>query len=211
MSTPVARLVIASLACVSVTLVAQQQRTPEEYAKFLEGAERVARMQVPRVIAALELKPGMAVADVGSGSGLFTRPMAKAVAPGGVAYAVDIDSALLKIVARSAAEQQVPNVRVVQAEPADPKLPEPVDLAFICDTLHHIESQGAYLRTLRQYLKPGGRVAVIDFSDEWPQGHESMRYSRDELEGWMKAAGFVQTADHSWLENSFFIIYTMQP
>ncbi len=184
-----------------------QQRTPEEYAKFLEGAERVARMQVPRVVAALELAPGMKVADVGSGSGLFTRPIAKAVAPGGIAYAVDIDAALLKIVERSAVEQNVPNVRVVHAAAADPRLPEPVDLAFICDTLHHIERQDAYLKTLKGYLKPGGRVAVIDFSDDWPQGHESMRYSREQLEAWMKGAGLTKVADHGWLENSFFVIY----
>ena len=75
--------------------VAGQQRTPEEYARFLEGAERVARMQVPRVVEALELKPGLRVADIGSGSGLFTRPIATRVAPG-IVYAVDIDAALLK-------------------------------------------------------------------------------------------------------------------
>src|SRR5687768_18388705 len=85
----------------------QQQRTPEEYAKFLEGADRVARMQVPRVVSALELKPGMKVADIGSGSGLFTRPIARAVGPKGMAYAVDIDPALLKIVERSAADEKL--------------------------------------------------------------------------------------------------------
>ncbi len=186
---------------------AHQQRTPEEYAKFLEGAERVARMQVPRVVAALELKPGMTVADIGSGSGLFTRPIAKAVAPGGTAYAVDIDAALLKIVERSAAEQHVPNIRIVHAVAADPRLPEPVDLAFICDTLHHIQQPETYLKTLRGYLKPGGRVAVIDFSDNWPQGHESMRYSQQQLEGWMTAGGMSKVAEYSWLENSFFLVY----
>lgn len=55
--------------------IAQQQQNPEEYAKFLEGAERVQRMQVPSVVAVLGLKPGMKVADIGSGSGLFTRPI----------------------------------------------------------------------------------------------------------------------------------------
>ena len=184
-----------------------QQRSPEEYAKFLEGADRVTRMQVPRVVATLDLKPGMKVADIGSGSGLFTRPIAKAVSPGGVAYAVDIDAALLKIVERSAVDQKVPNVRTVLAVAADPRLPEPVDLAFICDTLHHIKEPAVYLQTLRTYLKPGGRVAVIDFSDTWPQGHESMRYSLAQLEDWMKGAGMSRVAEHPWLDNSFFVIY----
>ena len=185
----------------------QPQRTPEEFAKFLEGADRVTRMQVPRVVAALELKPGMKVADVGSGSGLFARPIAKAVAPAGVVYAVDIDPALLKIVERSAAAEKIANIRTIQGTASDPKLPEPVDVAFVCDTLHHIEQPAAYLQTLKKYLTPDGRIVVIDFSEKWPQGHESMRYSLDQLEGWMKAAGMTRVASHPWLENSFFVAY----
>lgn len=191
----------------AVLVDARQQRSPEEYAKFLEGADRVARMQVPRVVSALELKPGMKVADIGSGSGLFTRPIAKAVAPGGVAYAVDIDAALLEIVARSAREQKIDNIVTIAGAAADPKLPEPIDVAFICDTLHHIEQPAEYLRTLKKYLKSGGRIAVIDFSERWPQGHESMRYTVEQLDGWMKAAGMSRVSSHDWLENSFFVVY----
>ena len=168
--------IITALGLLSARVEGQQaQRTPEEYAKFLEGAERVQRMQVPRVVAALELTPGMKVADIGSGSGLFTRPIAQAVAPGGTAYAVDIDAALLKIVARSAREAKLDNVVTVVGGAADPKLPEPVDVIFICDTLHHIGGQAAYLKNLRKHLRPGGRIAVIDFDERWPDGHEPMR------------------------------------
>jgi arsenite methyltransferase len=183
-----------------------QERTPEEYAKFLEGAERVARMQVPRVVEALGLKPGMTVADIGSGSGLFTRPIAKNVAPAEV-YAVDIEAKLLAIVDRSARDAGLTNVRTVLAAVDDPKLPQPVDLIFICDALHHIGNQGAYLKTLRKYLAPGGRVVVIDFSDRWPQGHDKMRYSTADFEGWMKDAGLSRVESFDWLENSFFVIY----
>lgn len=200
--------IVCAIALVVLSLAAQaQQRSPAEYAKFLEGADRVARMQVPRVVSALELKPGMKVADVGSGSGLFTRPIAKAIVPGGVAYAVDIDTALLDIVARSAREQKIDNIVTIAAAAGDPKLPEQVDVAFICDTLHHIENPAEYVRTLKKHLKSGGRVAVIDFSERWPQGHESMRYSLDQLDGWMKAAGMARIASHDWLENSFFVVY----
>jgi ubiquinone/menaquinone biosynthesis C-methylase UbiE len=184
-----------------------QQRDPESYAKLLEGAERVAKLQVPRVVAALEVRPGMRVADLGSGSGLFTRPLARAVGDAGTVYAVDIDEGMLKIVVRSAVEQKIANIRTVLATPDDPKLPEPVDLVFICDTLHHITGQGAYLKTLRKYLKPGGRVAVIDFGAQWPQGHESFRYGTGELDAWMTAAGFARSAEHDFLDNSFFLIY----
>jgi len=201
-----AAVLVVLLSALAPAAAQQGQRTPEEYAKFLEGAERVSRMQVPRVVGALALTPGMSVADVGSGSGLFTRPIAKAIAPG-TAYAVDIDAALLAIVERSAREAGLQNVRTVHAAPDDPKLPQPVDLAFICDTLHHIQNQGAWLKTLRKYLRPGGRVAVIDFSEGWPEGPEPMRYTVAQLDGWMKDAGLSRVASHDWLENSFFVVY----
>jgi ubiquinone/menaquinone biosynthesis C-methylase UbiE len=204
------RILVAALglsACVVALAVAQQQRSPEEYAKFLEGAERVARMQVPRVVTALNLRAGMRVADIGSGSGLFTRPIAKAVQPKGIVYAVDIDEALLAIVDRSAKEAGLDNVRTIRGAATDANLPEPVDLIFICDTLHHIGNHATYVKNLRKHLKPGGRVAVIDFSDRWPDGHEPMRYSLAQLDAWMKDAGFAREAAHDWLENSFFVIY----
>ena len=201
------RATLISVAIAGAIGFAQQQRTPEEYAKFLEGADRVARMQVPRVVEALGVKAGMKVADLGSGSGLFTRPLAKAVLPGGVVYAIDVDAALLTIVERSAKDGGIANIRTVQAAADDAKLPEPVDLIFICDTLHHIGNQGPYAKKLRQYLKPGGRVAIIDFSERWPAGHEPMRYSLAQLDGWMTDAGFARTQSIDWLENSFFVFY----
>ena len=198
------------LAVAAVVAAQQAQRTPEEYAKFLEGADRVARMQVSRVVDTLGLKPGMKVADIGSGSGLFTRPIAKAIGPSGVAFAVDIDPALLKIVERRAADEKIANVKTILGTAADPNLPEPVDLVFVCDTLHHIEQPAAYLQALKKYLTPDGRIAVIDFSEKWPQGHESMRYTLEQLEQWMSAAGMGKVASHPWLDNSFFVVYRVR-
>jgi arsenite methyltransferase len=183
------------------------QQDPEGYAKFLEGAERVSRMQVPRVIETLGVKPGMKAADLGSGSGLFTRPIAKAAAPGGVVYAIDINDALLTIVDRSAKEQKIDNIRTVLGSADDPKLPEPVDVILICDTLHHIENRPQYLKGLAKYLRPGGRVAIIDFSKDWPVGHEAMAYPLESLDGWMRDAGFTRVSAHDYLDNSFFVIW----
>jgi len=199
-------LVGAAIVAFSLS-VAAQQRDPEAYAKTLEGAERVARMQVARVIQTLIIPPGSKVADIGSGSGLFSRPIAEHVGRAGVVYAVDIDAGLLKIVERTSKEAGLANVRTVLAAMDDPKLPEPVDLAFICDALHHIGNHAAYLKTLAKYVKPGGRIAVIDFSEKWPVGHESMRYSVADLDGWMKDAGFAPVGSHTYLDNSFFVIY----
>lgn len=188
------------------TAIQQQQRTPEEYAKFLEESQRVARLQVPRVVAALELKPGMTVADLGAGSGLFTRPIAKAIAPGRV-YAVDIEPKLLTIIAASSKDAGLSNVETVLGAAGDPKLPAPVDRILICDALHHIANQAAYLKTLRKYLAPGGRIAVIDYRTNWPEGHEKLQYTNAQFEGWMADAGWTRVASHDWIQDSFFVIY----
>jgi arsenite methyltransferase len=198
---------VAALATMcSATTAAQQQRA-EDYAKVLEGADRVARMQVPRVVQALGVKPGDKVVDLGSGSGLFSRPLGKAVAPDGVVYAIDIDEELLRIVERSARAEGLGNVKTVVAGTADPHIPEPVDLIFICDALHHFGDQAAYLKRLTPSVKPGGRIAVIDFTETWPGGHDKMRYTPGQLDEWMSAAGFARSASHDFLENSFFVIY----
>jgi hypothetical protein len=57
------------------------------------------------------------------------------------------------------------------------------------------------------YLAPGGRVAVIDFSTNWPEGHETLQFSKTQFEAWMTAAGYTRIASYDWLENSFFVIY----
>jgi arsenite methyltransferase len=195
------------MTAMAVVAAGAQQRDPEQYARFLESSERVAQMEVDRVVTALQLQPGQTVADLGSGSGLFTRALARAVAPDGTAFAVDIDPALLAIVMRSAERSKLTNIRTVEAAADDPKLPSPVDLIFICDTFHHLPDKPAYARTLARYTKPGGRVAVIDFTNEWPSGHDQMRYTLPDLEGWMTAAGFTRQQTFGFPENSFYVIY----
>lgn len=183
------------------------RRDPDEYIKLLEGERRVAGLQVARVIEALQIKPGQRIADLGSGSGLFTRPLAKRVGVEGVVYAIDIDQALLDHVTKSAAQERIANIVPILAAEDDPKLTEPVDLIVIIDTLHHIKNQATYLKGLKKYLRTGGRIAIIDFSKEWPAGHEPMIYKLADLEGWMKGAGFKRVAQHNFLDNNFFVIY----
>jgi len=184
----------------------QQQVPPQEYAKALEDPARVARLQVAKVVATLDLMPGMTVADLGAGSGLFTRPMAKAVAPGTV-YAVDIQPDLLSIVDKSAKAAGLSNIVTIVGEAGDPKLPKPVNLMVICDTLHHIASPAAYLKTIRKYQAPGGRLAVIDYASNWPEGHEKLQFTRAQFDGWMKEAGWTPVAWYDWLQDSFFAVY----
>lgn len=204
------KAVLSFLLITSLTLlsVAQQpRRTAEEYIKVLETERRIEGLQIEKVIATLKIKPGQRVGDLGAGSGLFARPIAKRLGEKGLVYAIDVDPGLLKHVEKTAAAEKITNIKTVLAAEDDAKLPEKVDLIIIIDTLHHIGNQGPYLKGLKKYLKRGGRVAIVDFSNEWPAGHESMKYSLDQLEGWMKDAGFKRTEKHDFLNNNFFVIY----
>ncbi len=198
----------------SITAFAQQPqgqsrggRSADEYIKLLESERRQTDLQVAKVIETLKVKAGDRVADIGSGSGLFTRPLAKQVAPKGVVYAVDIDPELIKYVEKTAAEQKLTNIKTIMGGEDDPRLPEKVDLIVIIDTLHHIANQPTYLKGLKKYLRNNGRIAVIDFSKTWPAGHEKMIYKVEDLDGWMKAAGYKQIEKYDFLDNDFFVVY----
>jgi SAM-dependent methyltransferase len=181
-----------------------------EYIKILEDPHRIERLRPAEIIRALEVKPGSIVADIGSGSGLFTRQLARAVAPGGRVYAVDIDPALLEHVRKTAAADGIANIVTVRAPEDSPNLmAASVDLAFICDTLHHIEKRQLYLTNLKKCVKPGGRVAIIDFLDGWPENHESMKFSLEDLDRWTSAAGYSKIAEHDSIEGNFFRIYAV--
>ena len=120
------------------------------YLRVLEWDGRVEGLQVDRVVQALHLTPGMRVADVGAGTGLFSWPLAREVGKDGVVYAVDVNPVLLGHIDRIATAKGLANVRTVLAAEDDPLLPEPVDLVFLCATLHNIEDRAAYLDTLRR-------------------------------------------------------------
>ncbi len=172
------------------------------YIDHMETENRTSRMHVDRIIDALELGPGRRVADIGAGSGLFTRKMAERVSPGGTVYAIDINKKLLGHIEKSS--EGLP-VRTVLAVEDDPKVPSRVDLIFICDTLHYIDKPALYVEKMAMHLDPGGRIAVIDFKKNWPP--MSNRFTVDELKGWMKGGGLVATREFDFIEDEFFIVF----
>jgi ubiquinone/menaquinone biosynthesis C-methylase UbiE len=210
------RLATAFLWLLASTLVVSAQapyRQPAapEYIKILEDPHRIEHLKPAEILQKIGFAPGNVAADIGSGSGLFTRLMARAVAPGGRVYAVDIDKDLLGHVAGTAAREGISNITTVLAPEDSPSLPPHcLDVALICDTLHHIAKRQTYLTNLKQCLKPGGRLAIIDFSDGWPAGHESLRYSLSELDGWTDAAGYVKVAEYDTIEGNYFRIYRVR-
>ena len=185
-------------------------RPAKEWIPSLERPERVAGMRIPDVLAKLELKPGDVVADLGAGTGVFAWPIAKAVAPGTV-YAVEVDQEFVTLMQSRVKETQVSNVRPMLGKFDDPLLPEKVDLAFFSDVLHHVANQGAYLKTVAGYLKPGGRIAVIELDATHPnsphRNQPEQQVSKAQLDGWMDAAGLTKVSEPSLFEDKWFVIY----
>ncbi len=205
---------LARLSCLLVVLgsfVLPQRKDPLEYIQILESAERVKKLQVERVIEALNIEPGQRIADLGAGSGLFSRPLANLVGPDGVVYAIDIDSDLLEHVNETAMEQNLTNIQTVLASEQDPRIPDGVDLALICDTLHQIGDPSTYLKGLTSYLRPSARIAVIDYENDWPRRFESAKFTVDDLDKWMTDAGLQREEKFDFLEDNFFVTYRYVP
>jgi arsenite methyltransferase len=168
------------------------------------------RWQRPdEVIAALQLKPGDRVADLGSGGGYFTFRLARAVGPSGVVFAVDRDRALLDGIARRATKDGLANIQTVDADADDPALPEPVDLVFVSNAYHHLENHVDYFRRASRHLAPGGRIAILEGTREGLMarlfGHAT---SPATIRGEMRSAGYRVVDAHDLLRRESFFVFT---
>jgi ubiquinone/menaquinone biosynthesis C-methylase UbiE len=142
---------------------------------------------------------------------LFEGALATAVAARGTVYAEDIDQALLDHIAQRAKELSIANVRGVLGSFTDPKLPiRTIDLALINDVLHHIENRADYLKNLAGYLKPTGRIAVIEFYPELG-GHRTqpeLQITKQQAAAWMAAAGFKPAEEFEIFTDKWFVVYS---
>jgi ubiquinone/menaquinone biosynthesis C-methylase UbiE len=185
-------------------------RPTPEWIERLERPERVAGLRIDYIISKLELKPGQVVADIGAGPGVLSLPIARAVSPGGKVYAVDIDQAFLDHIAMRAGEQKVTNVTGVLGKPSDPGLPaRDVDVALFHDVLHHIADRAGYLNAMATYVKPRGRVAIIELPANGSHKDEpALIVSRDQANKWMADAGFKPAQAFDGLaEGKWFVTY----
>ncbi len=179
----------------------------ERWAHVFDDPERDAWQKPHEVIEALALPPDAVVADVGAGTGYFAVRLANMV-PKGRIYAVDIEPDMVRYVRERAKREKRGNVVAVKGEPDDPKLPEKADLVLLVDVYHHIDGRERYFRQLRGSLKPGGRVAIIDFTLDSPQGPpKSARIEGKQVAAEMKAAGYRLAKDHRFLPHQYFLVF----
>ncbi|HZS04391.1 MAG TPA: methyltransferase domain-containing protein [Blastocatellia bacterium] len=141
------------------------------------------------VLKLMNVRPGQVIVDIGAGSGYFTRRFAAAVGPGGKAVGVEIDSAMVRAMNADARRLNLTNYEARLVPPDDPMLSAAsVDVIFLCDTYHHINDRVTYFAKVRQSLRPGGRLVILDYV----RTNNNARHSilKDEAVDELRRAGF---------------------
>jgi predicted methyltransferase len=185
----------------------------ERMTSILEGEDREIYTQRVDLAAAIGLLPGMVVADVGSGSGFMVEEFARLVGPEGKVYAVDINPTMLaKIDERTKKLGLAERVATRTCKNDSVELPSAsIDVAFVCDTYHHLEYPLSTMASIHEALRPGGELFVVEFhreegeSDEWTLKH--VRAGQEIFTREIEAAGFELVARHnfSFLERNYIL------
>jgi len=167
----------------------------ERYRKIFEAESREIFQHRYAIVAVMQLEPGMQVADIGAGTGLFTRLISDAVGDDGRVFAIDISRGFLNHIQQQADEQGRTNIVTVLGGAREAKLePESVDRVFICDTYHHFEYPQDMLASIHSALRPDGELYVVDFervegvTKAWVLGH--VRCGKGTVTDEIKDAGF---------------------
>ncbi len=180
------------------------------YIKRFEREGRDVYDHRDEVVDAMNVKPRMIVADVGAGTGLFTRLFAPRVGGGGTIYAVDISENFIKHIKKTCKEEDITNVKCVLGGSDDVKLPEgKIDLVFICDTYHHFEFPQTTMASVHRALKADGELVVIDFhriegkTKKWLMDH--VRAGQEVFTKEIESAGFEQIEEKKLLKENYFL------
>ena len=179
----------------------------EQWAQIFDDPKRDAWQKPHEVIQALALKPDAVIADIGSGTGYFSARFANMV-PKGRVYGVDTEPDMVKYLAERAKREGLKNITAVTGAPGDPRLPEKVDLIIMVDVFHHVGDRDRYFRRLRESLKPGGRIAIIDFRMDSPDGPpRSVRIAPDRVKTELQGAGYALIQEHAFLPKQYFLVF----
>lgn len=178
------------------------------YPEYFNRTAAKSWSQAEKVVRVLGLRKGQVVADIGAGGGYFAVLLARAVGPTGRVYASDISKACLSHIRSYAARRGVRNVQPVQATATDPGLkPGSIDLIFMRNTYHHISGRVVYFRRLKQVLKPGARVAIIDY---YPRIHPNHSTRQSTLYREMARAGYRLRKRHTFLTRQHYHIFVVK-
>ena len=184
-------------------------------AAWLERADRDEEQRPDEVIRTMGLRDGQVVADLGAGSGYFTRRMAQAVAPSGRVYAVDVQPEMIALLKGNLEKAGIENVVPVLGTADDPKLPrESLDWILLVDVYHELQQPKAVLARVREALKPTGRVALVEYRLEGLTAlhiREEHRMSPKQVLAEWEPAGFRLVKRHEFLPTQHFFVFEKAP
>jgi cyclopropane fatty-acyl-phospholipid synthase-like methyltransferase len=179
----------------------------QKWSQVFDDPKRDAWQKPHEVIQALTLKPDAVIADLGAGTGYFSVRFAHMV-PQGRVYGVDTEPDMVKHLAERAQREGLKNLRAVAAKADDPRLPEKVDLVVLVDVYHHVENRERYFAKLREALRPGGRLAIIDFRMDSPVGPPvQARMAPEQVKAELQRAGYSLQQEHGFLPNQYFLVF----
>jgi predicted methyltransferase len=183
-----------------------------QWVAAFENQGREVYVRRDAIVEASGVRPGMVVADIGAGTGLFTRLFAARVAPGGKVYAVDISATFVDNILRTCREQGLDNVQGIVDSDRSAGLPaDSIDLAFVSDTYHHFEYPVSMLASIHDALRSGGRMIIVDYRRDprvnppWVLQH--VRAGRTMVVHEVQAAGFRFVAEKPILRSNYFLVF----
>ncbi len=191
------------------------QLDPNEFVERFEREGREAYAARNAILKATGVRPGMRVADVGAGTGLFTVLFSGEVGDAGWVYAVDISPKLIEHIANKAQHAGIENITPVLCDEDSVNLPpESIDLVFVCDTYHHFEFPTKTTTSIYRALRPGGKLVVVDFirdeatSPDWILGH--VRAGKDVFCAEIESVGFerMQEPILDELEENYLVVFS---
>lgn len=182
----------------------------DHWVEVFDDPARDAWQKPGELVAALRIAPGTTVADLGAGTGYLSRHLSRAVGPEGAVLAVDTEPALVAHLRTRSEREATRNVTPILASPGDARLPkESVDLLLVLDTYHHIDDRIEYARGLKRALRPGGRVAIVDWEKrELPVGPDmGHKLARDSVVSEMTEAGYELTEEPEVLPYQYVLVF----
>jgi cyclopropane fatty-acyl-phospholipid synthase-like methyltransferase len=181
----------------------------EVWANRFEQPERDKWQKPEAVIEAMDFKGHEVVADIGSATGYFPVRFAKALTSGKV-YGIDIEQSMVDYLNKRAEQEGLTNLTSVLGETGDPKLPEPVDIIFICNTYHHLEKRQDYFGNLKNYFKASGRLVIVDFQKgNLPVGpSDNMKLTPDAIIKELSEAGYQLVKQPEILPYQYFLVFS---
>ena len=180
----------------------------DQWSQILEGSERDQWQKPDEVIKNLNLEPGDVIADMGAGTGYFTRRFALAVGPQGKALGLEIEAAMVEHMRQEARRLNLTNYEPRLVKPDGPGLgPQSVDVIFLSNTYHHISNRVEYFRKLSKSLKPNGRIVIVDFYRKpQPVGPPlEQKVSQETIIKELRQAGYRLTRSLGFLPYQYFL------